>query len=211
MNTSTIAKLAHSLGRRDEAPNRELANAIVQSTDIQAIRELIENLNHKSKDIQNDCIKVIYEIGALKPEMIAVFSSELIDLLEDKNNRLQWGAMTALNAITAIKPKAIYNALPKIIAAADKGSVITSDHCVGIMIKLCSVKQYHHSVFPLLNERLLKSPANQLPMYAENALQIISNENKAVFLRTLTSRINGIEKESKRSRIEKVIRKANKM
>nr|WP_294869739.1 hypothetical protein [uncultured Pedobacter sp.] len=109
MNTNIIDKLAHSLGRRDEVPNQELANAIVQSIDNEAVIELVENLYHKSKDIQNDCIKVIYEIGTLKPEMIADFSSELIDLLDSKNNRLQWGAMTALNAITTIKPKEIYN------------------------------------------------------------------------------------------------------
>lgn len=211
MNTNTIDELAHSLGRKDEVPNQELANAIVQCTNNEAVRELVKNLHHKSKDIQNDCIKVIYEIGTLKPEMIAAFSSELINLLDSKNNRLQWGAMTALNAITAIKPEAIYNALPKIIATADQGSVITNDHCVGIMIKLCGVKKYNESVFSLLNERLLKSPDNQLPMYAENAFHVINTENKAAFVKTLTSRIRGIEKESKRFRIEKVIRKVNKM
>lgn len=211
MNTNIIDKLAHSLGRRDEVPNQELANAIVQSIDNEAVIELVENLYHKSKDIQNDCIKVIYEIGTLKPEMIADFSSELIDLLDSKNNRLQWGAMTALNAITTIKPKEIYNALPKIITTADKGSVITNDHCVGIMIKLCGVKEYNENVFPLLIGQLLKSPDNQLPMYAENALQVVNSDNKTAFVKTLTSRINGIEKESKRSRIEKVINKVNKM
>lgn len=208
---SIIDKLAHSLGRRDEVPNQELASAIVLANDSKAVEELIENLHHKNKDIQSDCIKVIYEIGTLKPELIADFSSELIVLLNHKNNRLQWGAMMALDTIVAIKPKVIYEALPTIIAVADKGSVITNDHCVGIMIKLCAIKEYSEDVFSLLNERLLKSPDNQLPMYAENALPIINNKNNVVFINTLTSRINGIEKESKRSRVEKVIRKVNKM
>jgi len=204
-----IAKLAHSLGRKDEVPNQELARDIVQNNDSKAVRELVENLHHKNKDIQNDCIKVIYEVGTLKPEMIADFSTELIALLNHKNNRLKWGAMTALNTITEIKPDLIYQALPQIIDAADKGSVITNDHCVGIMIKLCAIKEYSEDVFPLLNERLLKSPDKQLPMYAENALPIIDSRSKAVFINTLLSRVNEIEKESKRSRIEKVIRKAN--
>lgn len=208
---STIDKLAHSLGRRDEVPNQELAKVIVQENDKEAIKELIQNLQHKNKNIQHDCIKVIYEVGTLKPEMIADFSTELTALLDHKNNRLQWGAMTALDTITTIKPKVIYEALPKIIAAADKGSVITNDHCVGILIKLCMVKTYHEDAFALLNERLLKSPDNQLPMYAENALPIINNENKTVFINTLISRISGIEKESKRSRVEKVIRKVSKL
>lgn len=208
---SITDKLAHSLGRRDEIPNKELANAIVQVNDSKAVKELIENLHHKNKDIQSDCIKVIYEIGTVKPELIADFSTELTTLLGHKNNRLQWGAMTALNTIVAVKPKVIYEALPKILDVADKGSVITNDHCVGIMIKLCAIKEYSDDVFLLLNERLLKSPDNQLPMYAENTLPVINTKNNVVFVNTLLSRINGIEKESKRSRVEKVIRKVNKM
>lgn len=208
---SIIDKLAHSLGRRDEMPNQELAKAIVQANDSKAVEELIQNLHHKSKDIQSGCIKVIYEIGILKPELIADFTVELIALLNNKNNRLQCGAMTALDTIVAIKPKLIYEALPQIIAVADIGSVITNDHCVGIMIKLCAIKEYSEDVFSLLNERLLKSPDNQLPMYAENALPVINAKNNVVFVNTLLLRINGIEKESKRSRVEKVIRKVNKM
>ncbi|WP_214225069.1 hypothetical protein [Pedobacter sp. B4-66] len=206
-----IDKLAHSLGRRDEIPNQELANAIVQANDSKAVEELIENLYHKNKDIQSDCIKVIYEIGTVKPELIADFSNELTTLLDHKNNRLQWGTMMALNTIVAVKSKVIYEALPKIIDVADKGSVITNDHCVGIMIKLCAIKEYSDDVFLLLNERLLKSPDNQLPMYAENALPVINAKNNIVFVNTLLSRIKGIEKESKRARVEKVIRKVNKM
>ena len=128
--------------------------------------------------IQNDCIKVIYEIGPLKPKLIAGFADDLVTLLDNKNNRLQWGAMTALNTITNENPKVIYSALAKIIAVADKGSVITNDHCVNILIKLGATKEYADNAFSLLNERLLKSPTNQLPMYAENAMPIINDKNK---------------------------------
>lgn len=80
---------------------------------------------------------MIYEIGVIKPKLLVDFTDELVGLLDDKNNRLQWGTMTALDTITNENPKAIYKALKKIIAVADKGSVITNDHCVGILIKLC--------------------------------------------------------------------------
>src|SRR5690242_16668150 len=106
---SVINKLASSLGRRDEVPNQELAAEIAGSNDKKAVKELVDNLNNKSKDIQSDCIKVLYEIGSLKPELIATFVNNFIDLLGNKNNRLQWGAMTALNIITNEKPDAVYN------------------------------------------------------------------------------------------------------
>jgi len=115
--------------------------------------------------------------------------------------------MTALHTITNEKPEAVYNALPTIIAVADKGSVITNDHCVGILIKLAAVKKYAEDAFQLLLERLKICPTNQLPMYAENALPVIDEKNKAVFIKTLTARLNEIEKETKRARVENVIKK----
>ena len=93
---------------------------------------------------------------------------------------------------------------------ADKGSVITNDHCVNILIKLGATKEYADNAFSLLNERLLKSPTNQLPMYAENAMPIINDKNKTIFINTLTSRLGEIEKDTKRIRVEKVIKKLNK-
>ena len=207
---SIIAKLATSQSRKDEIPNQELAKEIANTGDKKAIKELFENLSNKDKGIQSDCIKVIYEVGGQESKLIAGFADELIELLNNKNNRLQWGAMTGLHLITAEAPKKIYDALPAIIDVADKGSVITNDHCVGILIKLCGMKGYAADAFPLLNERLIKSPTNQLPMYAENALPIITEKNKAAFIKTLTSRLGEIEKDSKRIRVEKVIKKLNK-
>ena len=115
-----------------------------------------------------------------------------------------------MNAITSERPKTIHSTLAKIIAVADKGSVITNDHCVGILIKLCAFNEYAEVAFTLLNERLVICGTNQLPMYAENALPIISDKNKPVFIKTLTSRLGEIEKDTKRVRVEKVIKKVNK-
>src|SRR5262245_48832374 len=129
---TVLDKLASALNRRDEVPNQHLAKQIAERKDKKAVKELIDNLSNKNKDIQNDCIKVIYEIGERKPELIADYAKELIALLDSKNNRLQWGAMTAINTIVSENPKAIYSAITKIVAVADKGSVITKDYAVNI-------------------------------------------------------------------------------
>jgi len=202
-----IDKLATSLGRKDEGPNQELAEYIAERDDGEAVKELVNNLYNKDKGIQSDCIKVLYEIGALKPSLVAEYSKEFTALLDHKNNRLVWGAMTALDAITLENPEVIYAALAKIVDIADKGSVITKDHGVNILIKLCSVEQYADHAFALLIEQLKKCPTNQLPMYAENAISIINDKNKALYIETLSSRLDDIEKETKRKRVEKVIKK----
>lgn len=204
---SILNKLASFQNRNDEILNQELAKQIVTKNDKAAIKELVENLKNKKKDIQHDCIKVLYEIGGRKPGLIAGYAKDFIALLDSKNNRMQWGAMTAINTITLQDPKAIYTALPKIIKAADNGSVITKDQAVNILISLCSLKEYTNGAFTLLNEQLLDCPTNQLPMYAERALPVISEKNKAQFTKTLTSRLSDIEKDTKRKRVEKVIRK----
>lgn len=204
---SVLEKLASSLGRRDEVPNQKLAKQIADKKDKKAVQELVENLKNKNKDIQNDCIKVLYEIGECKPALIAEYANEFFALLNHKNNRLQWGAMTAINSITLANPKLVYASIAKIVAAADKGSVITKDYAVNILISLCSVNQYADNAFALLNEQLLQSPTNQLPMYAEKAIPIINESNKNVFIKTLASRLDDIEKDTKRKRVEKVIKK----
>ncbi|MFF3023162.1 HEAT repeat domain-containing protein [Gottfriedia sp. NPDC057948] len=204
---TVIEKLASSLGRRDEEPNIELAIQIVDHNDENAVKELIENLTNKNKNIQNDCIKVLYEIGDRKPSLISDYTNELFSLLESRNNRIQWGAMTALNSITSDVPEIIYSNIQKIIVAGDNGSVITKDQVVNILIKLCSIKPYAEESFNLLINQLVKSPTNQLPMYAERSMSIINEENKNLFIETLTSRLEEIEKETKRKRIEMVIKK----
>lgn len=204
---SILNKLSSALQRKDEEPNVELAQAIVQVEDKEAVQELVNNLHNKNKGIQSDCIKVLYEISAIKPDLIAEYSEEFLELLEHKNNRLVWGAMTALDSITLENPRLLASELPKIIAAANKGSVIVRDHAVGILIKLCSLEGYAHQTLPQLIEQLKDCPSNQLPMYAENAIAIITEKNKPLFTETLLNRLIEIEKDSKRKRVEKVIMK----
>src|SRR4026209_1310907 len=130
---SIISKLASSLHRPDEVPNKELAEQIIKTNDKKAIKELVENLSNQDTKIQNDCIKVLYEIGEHPATLIAGYDKEFLALLANKNNRLVWGAMTALDCITSINPKGIYRNLAKILAAAEHGSVITKDHGVNIL------------------------------------------------------------------------------
>src|SRR5262245_25358835 len=96
---SVLEELASALGRRDEVPNQELAAAIVRAKNKAAVAELVENLGNKNKAIQSDCIKVLYEVGEREPKLIAAHAAAFGELLASKQQRLVWGAMTALDAI----------------------------------------------------------------------------------------------------------------
>ena len=204
---TVLNKLATALERKDEEPNIKLAIQISDENDVSGIKELVENLSNKSKDIQNDCIKVLYEIGERKPTLLIEYTNEFLKLLSSKNNRLQWGAMTALSSIVLEIPQTIFNALQTILSAGEKGSVITKDQVVNILIKLCSIEEYKERAFEYLIQQLQTSQTNQLPMYAERAMPIINQQNKQIFIMTLNARMNEIEKETKRKRVEKVINK----
>ena len=207
---TVISKLAVSLGRRDEVPNQELAREVVRNKDRTAIRELVENLGNKDKNIQSDCIKVLYEIGEQQPDLIADYDQAFISLLSSKNNRLVWGAMTALDCIASVNPAGIFESLDVILVTADNGSVITKDHGVSILIKLAADKRFLETSLTLLLEILNTCSTNQLPMYAENSVKVIFGIYKPAFVKVYSDRLKEIEKESKQKRLEKVIKKLTK-
>lgn len=207
---SILSKLAYALNRRDEVPNKELADLIVKKNDKKAVTELIENLHNKNKNIQSDCIKTLYEIGERKPALLEDHVTPFVAMLKSPNNRMIWGAMSALDKICGVQSAAIYKVLPEILDAADKGSVITKDNAVSILSRLAVEKRFADEALPLLLEQLRHCPTNQLPMYAENAVGVISEKYKNDFIKVLTKRIAEIEKETKQKRVEKVKKKLKK-
>jgi hypothetical protein len=202
-----VDKLACSLGRRDEVPNQELAQQILKSKNRKAVIELVANLANKDKNIQSDCIKVLYEIGEQQPALIADYDRQFLALLDSQNNRLVWGAMTAIDCITSVNPDGTYKKLAKILTIADQGSVITKDHAVNILIKLAGHKKYAEDALSLLLDQLRLSATNQLAMYAERSLHVVPDKQKSDFVKVLTARLGDLEKESQRKRIQKVIKK----
>ena len=202
-----LDKLATALNRRDEVPNQELAKEIVRTNNGRAVKELVEHLADKNKNIQSDCIKVLYEIGERQPALISSYYREFGKLLDSKNNRLVWGAMTALDSIASHEPKGVRGLLGKILAVADSGSVITRDHAVGILVKLATFKQYADECLPLLVEQLLTCPNNQFPMYAEMSSVLVSDKYKPALRKVMTRRLAGLEKESQQKRVAKVLKR----
>jgi hypothetical protein len=104
-----LEKLAYSLGRNDEELNIELAKELVKTKNKKGIKEIVDGLNNPRKQIANDCIKVLYEIGEIAPEFISEYVDNFIQLLRSRNNRLVWGAMTALAKIVSFNPEEAYN------------------------------------------------------------------------------------------------------
>ncbi|MBC5992742.1 hypothetical protein [Pontibacter cellulosilyticus] len=207
---SVLSSLANSQGRRDEEPNKELARHIVDKNDTTAVEELVQLLQHKDKNIQSDSIKVLYEVGVEKPELLAPYIKVFVQLLHIKNNRLVWGAMAALNAVATVKAEEVYQNLSLILDAANKGSVIAKDHAVKIMVQLAKVPAYTSDTLTLLIDQLKDAPLNQLPSYVELTATVVTSEHKTELSRVLQQRLPEVEQESKCKRLEKVLKKLQK-
>lgn len=204
---SVLEHLASASGKREQHLNIELAQDIARSENGEAIKELIAGLTNKSKAIRHDCIKVLYEIADIAPSLLKPQATHFIALLQHKDNRMQWGVMTALSAMATEIPQLLFENLSAILKIADEGSVITRDHGVKILVSLSGNEKYSPTTIPLLLEQLLKSPNNQLPSYAEQALPVINGDNKNQFRKILESRLQEVEPESKKKRVEKVLKK----
>lgn len=203
---TTASMLATSLGRRDEAPNVELAERIAAAEDRDAVQELMDVLRGAKRDLQHDAIKVLYEIGARQPAPIAGHAQSFGDLLGHRSNRLIWGAMTALAAIAPHDPDAVASLLTPIMTAAESGSVIARDNAVRVLIALCAVRRHADSAFPLLLAQLRRCPDNQLPMYAEEAADVVAGSGlAAAFAEALALRLDELPTEAKRKRVAKIM------
>ncbi|MCL2642672.1 MAG: hypothetical protein FWD52_04070 [Candidatus Bathyarchaeota archaeon] len=199
--------LACRLGRSDETPNIELAQKLCNSNDKQGIGEIVSGLKSDEQAVANDCIKVLYEIGQRKPELIADYATEFIGGLSDKNNRLVWGSMRALAYIASIKPEVIFSHLPKIVAAYKKGSVITVDSSTSVFAYLCRANSnYQAQVFPILLEHIARCRAKEIPQHVERMAVCINSDNKEAFIKALEARTSELT-ESQISRIVKLKKK----
>lgn len=184
-----LNRLASQLDRRDEEPNIELAQELVSENNIDAIHEIIQNLSSKDKKIKQDCIKVAYEIGKLKPELISEYALTFITLLKSSNNRLVWGSMQALATIAKEVPEILMEHLHSIKLAIKNGSVITVDKGILTLAKLASVKnENNEKIFPFLMEHLKTCRTKEIPQHAESTLIAVTESNKAEFLAILQER-----------------------
>jgi hypothetical protein len=204
---TVIDLLATNLNKRDDIANQALALEIIKGSHSDWIKELVDNLNNKDKNIQSDCIKVLYEIGQNgAPQLIAPYLKAFGNLLNSKNNRLIWGAMIAIDMITSVNPEGVNDLLPAIKKTTENGSVITIDHWVGILAKLSVHQDFAKKTVPLLIDQLINCPIKQLPMYAEKSLIAVNPANKRQFAEILELRLPETDKESQKKRIEKIIK-----
>jgi hypothetical protein len=206
---SVIDRLASQLGRSDEAPNQALARDLAARRDNAGIAEVAGHLWQRDQAIRSDCIKVLYEIGEIDPALIAPFAADFVRLLSDKQNRLVWGAMTALGTIASIEADAIYTQVREIEAAIERGSVITVDHGIKVLAKLAvSSPERNTALFPRLLQHLATCRSKEVPQHSESTLIAVTATNRDAFVLVLDRRMPELTA-SQASRVKRTIKRAH--
>jgi len=201
-----IEKLAFSLGRNDEEPNIALAAELVKTKNKKDIQEIVNGLANPKEQIANDCIKVLYEIAGIKPELVADYAGIFIQLLKSKNNRIVWGSMTALSKIAALIPDVLFDNLDIIIKAYEKGSVITVDNSISVLAELSGAgKKYEKKVFPIIIGHLEKCRPKEVGQHAERAFICVNKNNASLFRETLLKRRDSLT-DAQKKRVDKLLK-----
>ncbi|MEX0788689.1 MAG: hypothetical protein WD906_02260 [Anaerolineales bacterium] len=201
-----LKRIAFYRGRRDEVPNQVLARELAARRDAARIREIANGLRHGEPGVQSDCLKVLYEVGYLRPELIAKYTPDFTRLLAGRNNRLVWGAMTALAAVAQVRPKAIYGHRREIIPAMKAGSVITVDQAVLALTRTAaSSPSRRRDLLPVLYRHLSTCRPKDVPQHAEKIAPAVDKKGRARCIAILSRRMPEMPV-SQRSRVRKLIR-----
>ncbi len=187
-------------------PNKELARELAETENEDGIREIAQNLWHRNKSVQSDCLKVLYEIGYINPDLISGYADEFLKLLKSKNNRMVWGAMIGLATVAEKKPAEIWANINDVIKAVENGTLITVVWGIKTLARVASTdKQYSERIFPFLIDHLANSIPRDLLLHAESILPAVDSENKKKFQAVLDSRKSEL-KPSQLARFKKLLR-----
>ena len=201
-----IEKLSYSLGRNDEEPNIELAKELAKTKSKKGIKEIVDGLSNPKEQIANDCIKVLYEIAGIKPELVSEYAEVFIKLLKSRNCRLVWGGMTALSKIVFLQHEVIYKNLDAIEKAYQNGSVITVDNSISVFAELVKAdKKYEKTVFPIIIKHLENCRPKEVGQHSERAFVCINKNNSKIFKETLLKRRENLTP-AQQKRVDKLLK-----
>jgi hypothetical protein len=205
---SVLNRIAFFQNRHDEVPNQELARDLAASEDRVGIQEIAENLWNREPNVRSDCLKVLYEIGYLKPELVAPYAEDFLKLLTSRNNRLVWGAMIGLSSIAGLAADAIYPHVAEIQRAMAEGSVITVDAGVLTLARLAATgDERRAALLPYLLEHLRTCRSKDVPQHAEKIVAAITPAYRDRFVAVLQARMS-LMAPAQAARLKKVMRQA---
>jgi hypothetical protein len=207
---SYIEQIAYYKNDRSEVPNQVLARGLAEQENKKGIKEIAGYLFDKNKSIASDCIKVMYEIGYVKPELIADYASTFIELLSGTQNRMVWGAMIALSTIAQREADKLFQNKEIILHTIKNGTVITQVSGIKALAGIASAKAaYKKELLPVLFDYLEACRPVDFATRTETILPVIElADEKEVLKNILQLKIPELS-EAQLKKLNKVLNKNN--
>ncbi len=206
-----INKIAFYRNIRSEVPNQELARELADSGNAEGIKEISDYLFDKNNSVSSDCLKVLYEIGYIKPELIQDYVDVFLKLVESKINRMVWGAMIALATISRLKADDIYKKIDLILEAIKKGTLITEVWGIKTLVGMATVNgQYKSKLLPVLFDYLEKCRPIDFATRVETILPVISGSDENEIIDRIIEQKTPELTDSQVKKLKTVLRKHRK-
>jgi len=205
------AQLAHAQDRRDQRPNRILAERIVNEGGAEQLQGLVDFfLSKPHKDLQKDCVLTMAWIGEQSPELLIPHIDLLIENFNSEIPRVVWGSMIAMAFCAHLVTDKIYSSLPKILDAMDAGSAVTRDHGYRMLMTLYQREKYQENLFFIALEQIQKAPSNQVGQYAERLIEVLNPIHRKELISVLEEKNAELSNEYHIRRLTKNIKKLYK-
>lgn len=202
---SLLTRLASGQDRKDEELNKALGRELAETRNTEGLDKIAENLFHKNKRVQADCLSVLEQVGLLAPELIESYVADFIKLIFGRNNRLVWASMINLALIADRKPREIFDHFDDIVKVIDKGSVITQDNGIKTLAKVASTSPEHReAISPYLMKQLKSCRPKSVAQYGESIRWAIDETNQKEYLAILNDRAERLTPPQQR-RVRKLI------
>jgi len=152
-----------------------------------------------------------YEVGYLKPELIADTAAEFLRLLRDRNNRMVWGAMLALATIAPLRASELYQQRQRIQDALAEGSIITVDNGIKVLAAVAAADDaYRAELLPYLFHHLQTCRPKDVPQHAEVIVPAVDAAHADAFIAVLERRLANMSA-SQATRVQRVIAQARQV
>ena len=103
-----LARLAISVGRRDEMPNLELAADIVFADDTDAVSALIGVIERHDDHHAPDAARVVCEVGNRAPDLLLAHADRLVEMIDVSQKDMLPFTMLALSPVASRHAEALW-------------------------------------------------------------------------------------------------------
>lgn len=201
------ARLSSSLGRRDEGPNRALADEVARRRDAASVAQLVKLCRDSKAALRRDAAKALAALAERAPELVAPHASSFGELLDTREGVVVWSAMETLSRMAAVDSDAVFALLPQVLGAAECGSVIARDHAVRMLVRFAADPSKRARALEPLARILRTCPALQFPSYVEMTLPVVPPTRAQEFDAIVRKRARELTRPSSMRRVEKALRR----